>query len=305
MRAMIGPLDSLLAGRPLGGLLVNCHAHIHTNWGLPRDDASPEAMLRTNDATGTDVSCISSSHAIASDVPGGNDQVIDAVRRRPSRFVGAAAVNPNYPREIEAELARAFAEPGVGMVKLHPEGHAQAIDGPGFEPVWGVLARRRIPALIHTWGEGRGLDHPLLVERVARRYPTVPLILAHAGGTPDGLRVSAEIARRAPNIFLDTGTSVSLRNGIEFLVEQAGAERVLFGTDGAYLADPPQVAKVAGARISDGDKERIFGLNMKAILLGTGLPLPALEGRTSPPVPLSTDVERGNVGDGCCWDDVP
>lgn len=277
---MTSPLEDFLAGAPISGaVLVNCHAHIHTNWGLPRDDASPEGMLRTNDATGIAVSCISSSHAIGPDIPGGNDQVLDALRRYPRRFVGALAVNPNYPGEIESELERGFAAAGVGMVKLHPEWHAHAIDGPGYEPAWSFLARRRIPALIHTWGEGRGLDHPLLVERVAARYPTIPLILAHAGGTVGGLEVSAAIARRTPNIYLDTGTSVSLHNGIEYLVEHAGADRVLFGTDGAYLADPPQVAKVAAARIPDAAKEQIFGRNMIGLLRGTGLPLPALEGR--------------------------
>lgn len=272
------PLDDFLEGAPIAGaVLVNCHAHIHTNWGLPRDDASPAGMLRTNDATGIAVSCISSSHAIGPDVAGGNDQVIEAVRLYPRRFVGALAVNPNYPAEIEAELERGFAVAGVGMVKLHPEWHAHAIDGAGYEPIWSFLARRRIPALIHTWGEGRGLDHPLLVERVALQYPTVPLILAHAGGTAGGLQISAEIAQRTPNIYLDTGTSVSLRNGIEYLVEHAGANRVLFGTDGAYLADPPQVAKVAAARIPDAAKERIFGQNMRNLLQATGLSLPAFE----------------------------
>src|SRR4029078_10930813 len=100
---------------------------------------------------------------------------------------------------------------------------------------------------------------PLLGLNVARRYPELVLVLGHAGGTPEGLRASVEVAEQCPNVYLDTGTSLVYRGSIESLVEAAGAERVLFGTDAVYLADAPQVARIAGSRISDTAKRQILG----------------------------------------------
>lgn len=272
-------LETLLAGEPIADtLVINCHAHIDRTWGLPRDSMEPESMARVMDSLGVDVACISSARALTGDVEGGNDRVVAALDAFPRRFVGAAAVNPNYPEEIVVELERAFAHPGFGMIKLHPEGHGHPIDGPGYEPVWPWAAERRIPVIIHTWFEGRGLDHPSQAAAVAERFPSVPVILAHSGGTPAGLQYCAALARRLPNIYLDTGTSPSYRHAVETLAE-GGIDRVLYGSDVSYLADPPQLAKVLGATLPDERKRVILGENMARLLRATGRALPALEGR--------------------------
>lgn len=272
-------LETFLAGEPIRDtLVVNCHAHIDRTWGLPRDSMEPESMVRVMDVLGIDVACISSARALTGDVRGGNDRLLAALNAFPGRFVGAAAVNPNYPDEIVSELERAFAHPGVGMIKLHPEGHAHPIDGPGYEPVWPWAAARGLPVIIHTWFEGRGLDHPAQAAAVAARFPAIPVILAHSGGTPAGLAFCAGLARRLPNIYLDTGTSPSFSRAIETLVE-GGSDRVLFGSDVSYLADPPQIAKVLGSTLPDDQKRVILGENMARLLRATGRALPALEGR--------------------------
>ncbi len=298
--------DTLLDGVPIADtLVINCHAHIDRTWNLPRDSMDAESMVRVMDALGIDVACISSARALTGDVRGGNDRMLDAIRRWPRRFVGAVAVSPQYPGEVLSELDRVLAFDGVGMIKLHPEGHGHPIDGPGYEAVWPFAAERRLPVIIHTWFEGRGLDHPAQAAAVAERFPAIPIILAHSGGTPAGLEFCAALARRLPNIYLDTGTSPSYRLAIETLVG-GGVERVLFGSDASYLADPPQLGKVAGASIAEADKRAILGGNMARLLRATGRILPALQGRTSPsfetpqdrPVPLSTGVERGDVGAG-------
>jgi len=48
---------------------------------------------------------------------------------------------------------------------------------------------------------------------------------------------------------------------IEYLVEQVGADRVLFGTD-APMRDPrPQATWLAFTRLRESDKKKIYGEN--------------------------------------------
>jgi predicted TIM-barrel fold metal-dependent hydrolase len=152
------------------------------------------------------------------------------------------------------------------MIKIHPEFHAHPMDGAGYGDAFAFASEHRIPVLTHSWGVGRGLDHPDLARGIAERYPGMPFILGHAGGVPEGVHAAVAVAREAPSVLLDTGTSQVLRGAIEHMVEEVGADRVLFGTDAAYLADAPQVARIAGARIDEADKRKILGENLLGLL---------------------------------------
>jgi len=57
---------------------------------------------------------------------------------------------------------------------------------------------------------------------------------------------------------------------VEFLVDRAGADRVLFGTD-APMRDPrPQASWVAFTRLPEADKRKILGGNFAGILREAG-----------------------------------
>lgn len=45
-----------------------------------------------------------------------------------------------------------------------------------------------------------------------------------------------------------------------------GSDRLMFATDGPALDFPRELGQVAYARISDADKENIFGLNFARLL---------------------------------------
>jgi predicted TIM-barrel fold metal-dependent hydrolase len=261
------------AGRALTGVLIeNCHAHIGSSYNHPTDRSDAESLVQGMDRLGIDRACVSSSLALGPDVRTGNNDVLRAIDQFPDRIVGAAVINPRYPDEIDGELYRMFECQGVRMIKVHPESHAYPIDGAAYAPAWTFAEKRRIPILTHSWGEGRGYDHPLQAERVARAHPDMPLILGHSAGTPNGIEASIDAAKRMPNLFLDTGTSLVFRGAIETMVREVGASRILFGTDGTYLADPPQLGKVIFARISDDDKVAILGQNLRRLLDGVLTP---------------------------------
>lgn len=271
-------LRSVLRGQPLDELrIVDCHAHIGRNFNLPRHASTADSLLRTMDATGIQVSCVSSSDALGPAVSDGNDSVLEAVRLHPERLVGAMVVNPRYEQEVVPELERVFATGGASMLKLHPEGHAYPIDGPGYAPALDFANRRRLPVLIHTWGEGRGYDHPDQVDRLAADYPNANLIMAHAGGVEAGVLAAARSARRRPNVFLDTATSLVYRGVVEFLLREVGPDKIVFGSDATYLSHPPQIAKVVAATTDMGILRRVLGGTMAGLLstvVATSEPVP-------------------------------
>jgi predicted TIM-barrel fold metal-dependent hydrolase len=268
--------DAARAGAPLAdALLISCHAHLGRGWNHDMNGSDADTMVATMDRLGIDVSCVSGTRALGPDLEGGNADILAAVEQYPRRFVGTVVVNPHFPAESSRELDRWFARSGFGMLKVHPEFHAYPLDGPNYEPIWRFAAERRIPVLTHTWGFGRGFDHPDQAGVVAERHPELRLVLGHAGGTPEGLRASIAVAQRHPYVYLDTGTSLVHRGSIELLVKAVGADRVLFGTDATYIADAPQVARIAGSRLSEHEKRKIFGLNLSGLLRDADADLPA------------------------------
>jgi uncharacterized protein len=260
-------LESVLAGRPLTEVFVAaCHAHLGLGWNHPTYGSDAASMIVTMDAVGIDVSCISSMRALGPDLIGGNAEVARVAATYPSRFIGTVVANPHLPAESLAELHRYFDTGNFGMVKVHPEFHAYPMDGPGYHGVYKFAAEAKIPVLTHSWGFGRGYDHPRLALSIAGEFPDLPLVLAHSGGTPDGLRASVEVATRFPNVYLDTATSLVYRGALEYLIDAVGADRLLFGTDTVYLDDAPQVARVVGSRIDDTTMGRVLGANLAGLL---------------------------------------
>lgn len=273
-------VEMVRSGQPIGPEIpiISCHTHIGVGWNLPVLDGSGEAVLETMNDCGITISCISSMRSLSADLRGGNEEIAAAVNEQPNRFVGTAVFNPHYPQESQRELERYFARPGFGMMKVHPEFHSYAMDGPEYDRAWAFAAERKIPVLVHSWGEGKGVDHPSLAANVAARHPEVRLVLGHSGGTPAGVRASIAVAKEHPNIYLDTATSMAFRGVIEFLVAAVGAGRLLFGTDAIYLADAPQIGRVAASEISESEKYQVLGGNLLGLLRAAEVQeLPALE----------------------------
>lgn len=266
-------LETLItAGDPVVGCpVVSCHTHVGEGWNHPMHGSDAEHLLATMDRVGVSLSCVSAMRAIAADMVGGNAEVAELVRRHPGRFLGTVVANPYFPDESRQQLEQHFASGLFGMIKIHPEFHAYPMDGPGYRPVFAFADEHRIPVLTHSWGVGRGLDHPSLARGIAVDFPDMPFVLGHAGGVPEGVHASVAVARDAPSVYLDTATSMVYRGAIEHMVEEVGASRVLFGTDAPYLADAPQVARVAGARIDEADKRAILGANLLGLLRASAI----------------------------------
>jgi predicted TIM-barrel fold metal-dependent hydrolase len=76
---------------------------------------------------------------------------------------------------------------------------------------------------------------------------------------------AADLARRYPNVALDTSGDCYTLGLIEHLVEQAGADKVLFGSDLTWIDPRTQLGMILDAPLHDETKEKILYRNAHRI----------------------------------------
>jgi predicted TIM-barrel fold metal-dependent hydrolase len=260
--------DEILAqarrGVPItSDLIIDAHGHLGPmrDYHVPQDTA--QGIVRNLDLAGVDKILLSSLVAIQSDTRLGNDMVGEAVRKFPDRIVGYAVANPHFKGEIEAELTRCFDELRMSAIKIHPEWHQYPVDGENYQPVWDFASRHRAVVLSHTMGRKEEMAK---FEVLSGRYPEITFILAHAGGSFQNAGNYIEISRKRSNVYLEVTLSSIPFGMIEHLVEGAGADKVLYGSDMTYRDHKPQLGWVVYSRIPQQDKRKVLGLNAARIL---------------------------------------
>jgi predicted TIM-barrel fold metal-dependent hydrolase len=225
-------------------------------------------------------------------VPGDEASVAAAVRRHPSRLVGAFMFNP-AAGDVPARLARALEELGLRMIALFPAMHRYTLDDPPVAAVFdaaqaagavvfvhcgaltvGVRARLGLPSPF-DWR----LGDPLAVAALAARYPGVRVVIPHFGA---GLfREALMAADQCPTILLDTSSSngwmryhpgLTLEGVFRQALSVVGPERLLFGTDSSFFPRgwqkpiyDAQRAAAAAAGVGDGDATAIFAGNFERV----------------------------------------
>jgi Predicted metal-dependent hydrolase of the TIM-barrel fold len=258
-----GIMASVRNGQPLRDtLVIDCHCHFGDWRGFHVPNGYGEGMLKSMDALGIKIACLAAHAAVGPDFCLGNRQVIEAVMSYPNRFIGYVTLNPHYAKEMEAELEVCFALDGFKGIKLHPGLHVVTPDDRRYEKAYAFADRSHCPMLIHTWG----VADLMAVEKMAGQYSGGSYIMAHAGGSVQAMETAIEIVNRNTNIFIDTAFSMAYEGNIEWLTEQVGSEKILFGSDMPFFDPRIDFGRVVWAKISDEAKKNILGLNMKKLL---------------------------------------
>ena len=101
---------------------------------------------------------------------------------------------------------------------------------------------------------------------IARRFPDASFLIAHSCGSWDYAELVAKACQAAPNIYAEI-TLTPVPNGIiEWMCDNAGVDRVLFGTD-APMRDPrPQLGWVVNSRLPLAHKGLVLADNFAAVL---------------------------------------
>ena len=239
--------------------VIDFHAHVGRNGWIRMDD-EPERFLRIMDAAGVDITCVFCIWY--GDAVRANDVTAQFVARNPDRFIGAGYINPLYPEEAVAECERAIDRLGMKFIKLYPAYVGRPIGDEVYRPVLQWANDRGLVVMSHhdRWPE------PMRYVPVARRYPDVKWVISHGGNGALAQTEAVEAARAAENIYVEASTSFGDSETVRFLVEEAGHDKVLFGSDMPEQDVRHHVGRVITADISEEAKRKVLGLNAVRLL---------------------------------------
>jgi predicted TIM-barrel fold metal-dependent hydrolase len=218
------------------------------------------------DHLGIDLAISTNHPFIAGRFQKGLEDALETYRLSEGRILSYAFFNPFFGDE-DLRLVRECLshKPFVG-IKIHSRRAECYPDDDRWDPLWQLASELAVPILAHTWwvsdyNPGQRFCTPDRFERYVKAYPDVNLILGHAGGRYGGHCASAELARSYPNVYLDlSGDSYSF-GLVEWFVEHAGADRVLFGSDVTMIDARTVMGRVLDADISAQAKALILGHN--------------------------------------------
>jgi len=266
--------------------VIDTHAHFGPYQAIYFPRWRPERVLDTMDRCNVRW-LIMSGHAALVDTRRGNREVAEVIAAHPDRIRGYWVINPNYPEHMQRELDEFEAQaqiagqassasdtvgeprslpPFVGF-KFHPGGAGVPLNDDRYRPALEYADARGLPVLSHTWA-GKGMCSHVEVRDVTERFPNVRLLMGHAG-YGDWVD-SAQVARDHEHVYLELTAAYSVRGALEIMVEHAGSEKILFGTDHPWFDPHYGIGCILSAYMTDEDRRNILYRNAQRLF---GLPL--------------------------------
>lgn len=258
-------------GLPITIPVLDSHTHLieeggGTGSGFPMLYGGIEDMVDLYRSIGIQKMCIAPWVGIN----GGDSETANAIsektiRQYPDMVEAFALIDPNYTENVEKEARIWHQEKKFKGIKPYYYLSRTRYTDPVYAPWWRIGNELRLFSLVDP-GLINDSDYVEQIDELATTYPEVNFFMDHAGRTFEVAELYAQVAKKHNNVTLQlTYTSVTL-GVIEYLVREAGADKILFGTDSPMRDPRPQVGWLAYANLSLENKKKIFGGNYQHIL---------------------------------------
>ncbi len=240
-----------------------------------------KVLLAEMEAAGIDravllpISCASKGFEIPP-----NKAVQELVQEHPDKFVGFASVDPNLGERAAEQLNEAVKDLGLKGVKLSPPLQGFRPDDEKVFPVYREAEKLGVPVLIHAgmaWNSKLPVEYcnPLLLDKVARRFPGLKIVVAHFGWP--WVRETLTLLLRHRNVYADLSGVYGLtpqqhvKRLLEVeipreIVEASIANKILLGSDWPRMEPLKVVKAVKATSLSEETKKAILGLNASRLL---------------------------------------
>jgi predicted TIM-barrel fold metal-dependent hydrolase len=265
--------------------IIDMHGHVGPFYGCYLPSSPLDTMRHRLKRCGVERIICSHHSALACDVERGNNLMQDVVDAHPEEFLAYWVINPHYP-EIAARDLKSFDQRrGFVGLKFWPDYHLVPVNSPKYGDALKFANEHGLLVLVHTFGESP-FDAPALLGEVADRYPQARFLMGHSGYGE--WEKSVGIARDLPNVYLDLTSVVQALdfsqmpggslmpaapslsphvNGlIEYMVQTAGSQKVVFGSDLPWYSQHYHAGAVLFARISDEARHDILHRNAERLL---------------------------------------
>ncbi len=181
-----------------------------------------------------------------------NDYLLASAAEAGGRIIPLAALNPRHAGwELFALGALAAGARGFGELRPHNQGwDPLGPEGLRLCELAGahdaVLLWHVSEPVGHSYPGKRGGISPVELCELASAFPGVRMIAAHLGGGLSFFLQMPEVKNAIESLYFDTAASSLLYDemSVARLVELAGAERVLFGSDYPLLSPGSQLQRI-------------------------------------------------------------
>ena len=234
--------------------VIDMHVHMGPIATMSYEDGSADDIIAYMDGHGIDFSVCSTNIDLfyaQSDY----SMLEKAMDKYKGRIRGYLLYDPNRGLTVEEADKRLRGNSGYIGIKLLPDYHRCYLDGGEYRPILEYADQNHLPVLSHTWGRP-GFSCARRAKEVVKSYPNISLIMGHScqGEVDEAIA----IAKACDNAFLDLCDTGRLNGVIEKMVNTAGAEKILFGTDWPQHSPVYLMGAVNYARIPQRAKEMIL-----------------------------------------------
>lgn len=190
-----------------------------------------------------------------------NDQIPHYIEQYPDRLIPFCAVNPWQKKEAIDELEKCL-RAGFKGLKLHPTlTGVRLSDHALCDPIFEVI--EQYDAVIIAHGASDLYNCPLEFDRMARRFPNVPLIMAHCGFFWEW-ELAAELATENANLYLETSRIPLFE--CKKIYQKVGASKMMWGTDGPFADYQWEYEKIKRTAANEKDFDQIMGGTIASLL---------------------------------------
>lgn len=198
--------------------------------------------------------CTFSMRGMYYDCIEGNEETLQACAGSQT-LIPVGTIDPRKIYDYEAEIDKNVSR-GIRIFRMFPEVQGWSVEQIAFQKILRILNSYRIPLIIN--------ESPTKFYHIPESI-TIPIVFvaAHYYQLHEFLSVLEDRA----NFYLETRYLLS-PDAIEFFVEKIGAARLVFGSNAPVDYIGGSIRRIACGNLSERDKERIFGGNLKRILEG-------------------------------------
>jgi uncharacterized protein len=239
-------------------VIIDCHCHagkgdrMTAPWNT---DAPIEPYLRRARAAGIDKTIV--FPLFHSDYAEANAQLARLVAQYRSRLIGFAFIHAARDAgRVFGMVRRAVTCWGFRGIKVH--GH----EAMATREVCETARAFRLPLLYDVAGQAYVMD------MLAPQFPDVNFIIPHLGSFADDWRVHQQVVDlmvRFPNVYGDT-SGVRRFDYVVQAVNRAGAQKLLFGSDGPWLHPGLELHKIRLLQLPPDKEDLILGGNALRLL---------------------------------------
>lgn len=238
-------------------MIIDCHCHAGKGDGLtgPWDtDAPLEHYLEH--ATEAGISKTVLFAAFNSNYSKANASVAKIVSSNPGRFYGFAFVNAAKDAGHIFNMVKTAVEVyGFCGIKVH------RYDASITREVCATAAHFSLPVLYDVMGEVQQ------VELISKEYPQVNFIIPHLSSFADDWKAQMAFIsplERLPNIYTDL-SGVRRFDVITEAYERAGADKILFGSDGPWIHPGLELMKIYALHLSKQEQDKMLYKNFQKL----------------------------------------